>query len=296
MRKLHRPSTNAKSAHVAIIPPELEFFSLAKVPLDALKWPLTRPEAIEGKTVADLSENDHLISYAKSRIFFYPRFGVRAKVSVMFTEPAALHANKMRYATILQWRFHRFLTINKNLLKTVRIARRFNALGTWIPDWSTVDTTKTKMISLIASSKKYLLGHQMRHEAADWLRKNNPQADILGRAYLPFDQKSEGLAAYRYSVIIENVREEGYFTEKLIDSFLCRTIPIYWGAPDVEETFDSRGMIVCETFDEIVRAFSEISEADYLEKLPYLEKNRELAIKFSNPRLDAAKFILKDDN
>ncbi len=280
---------------VAVIAPELKYFLLANVLLEELVWPLGKPENIEGLKVSDLSANDHLIGYAKSRTLFYPRFGVKAKLSVMFTEPEALHASKMRFARLLQWRFHRFFTINTGMLEKAVIARKFNAMGTWVTDRDTVDTSKTKMLSLIASNKKSLPGHQLRHQVADWLRNQMPQADVLGRGYVPFERKSDGLAPYRYSVIIENVREESYFTEKLVDSLLCRAVPIYWGAPNVEETFDSRGMIICKTFDEIRTAVSEISEEDYRARLPHIEKNRELAMKFANPRLAVAKYILADD-
>ncbi len=295
MSNLKEPAASGEGPYVGVIPPEVEYFLLANVPLDELVWPLGRPNPLAGRKVCDLSANDHLIGYAKSRTLFYPRIGVKAKLTIMFTEPAALHASKMRFARLLQWRFHRFFTINTSMLEKTGIARKFNAMGTWLTDWKTVDTTKTKMLSLIASKKNVLEGHQLRHQVADWLRNHMPQADILGRGYLSFERKSDGLAPYRYSVIIENVREENYFTEKLVDSLLCKTVPIYWGAPNVEETFDERGMIVCKSFDEIVDALSNLSAEDYLSRLDHIDRNRELAIKFAAPRASAAKYVLEED-
>ena len=35
----------------------------------------------------------------------------------------------------------------------------------------------------------------------------------------------------------------GYFTEKLLDCFLTRTVPVYWGCPDIYEYFDLDGII-----------------------------------------------------
>jgi len=38
--------------------------------------------------------------------------------------------------------------------------------------------------------------------------------------------RPRALTPYRYSVVIENVREPGYFSEKLVDALLCGTVPI----------------------------------------------------------------------
>jgi hypothetical protein len=68
---------------------------------------------------------------------------------------------------------------------------------------------------------------------------------VLGRGYQPFENKQDGLLNYRYSVIIENVKEPDYFTEKLFDCLLCGTLPIYLGAPNIGDYFDVAGMILC---------------------------------------------------
>ena len=109
------------------------------------------------------------------------------------------------------------------------------------------------MLSLIASAKRSLVGHKLRHQVVAWLKQAGIEVDVMGGGYRPFERKSDGLAPYRYSIVIENSREHGYFTEKLVDALLCRTVPIYWGAPDIETYFDMRGMIVCSTLEEVKR-------------------------------------------
>jgi hypothetical protein len=37
---------------------------------------------------------------------------------------------------------------------------------------------------------------------------------------------------YRYALVMENQRQPGYVTEKLLDAVAAGCIPIYWGAPD----------------------------------------------------------------
>ena len=79
--------------------------------------------------------------------------------------------------------------------------------------------------------------------------------EVIGAGYEPFEKKEDGLKSYRYSIIIENSSEYDYFTEKLIDACLLETIPIYWGAPNISEYFDTRGFIICKNLDEIINSY-----------------------------------------
>jgi len=47
-----------------------------------------------------------------------------------------------------------------------------------------------------------------------------------------------------FHVAVENVRQANYFTEKLIDCFLTRTVPVYWGCPNIGDFFDLAGIII----------------------------------------------------
>jgi alpha(1,3/1,4) fucosyltransferase len=46
--------------------------------------------------------------------------------------------------------------------------------------------------------------------------------------------KWETLSKYRFSLCFENMPMSGYLTEKLFDCFYAGTVPVYWGAPDIE--------------------------------------------------------------
>jgi hypothetical protein len=61
-----------------------------------------------------------------------------------------------------------------------------------------------------------------------------------------------------FSVCIENSSERNYFTEKLIDCFAQKVIPIYWGAPNVSEFFDPDGIIFCKTHDQVIEKMIEV--------------------------------------
>jgi hypothetical protein len=45
-----------------------------------------------------------------------------------------------------------------------------------------------------------------------------------------------------FGVAIENVSHRGWFTEKILDCFLLKTIPIYWGCSNIEDYFNPKGI------------------------------------------------------
>ncbi|ANW96822.1 hypothetical protein AXE80_11260 [Wenyingzhuangia fucanilytica] len=80
------------------------------------------------------------------------------------------------------------------------------------------------------------------------------------------DIKSE----YKFSLSLENSLMKGYTTEKIISSFQAKSIPIYWGNPNVTKEIDPDGFINChdyESFDHVVEKVKEIDN----DKTKYLK-------------------------
>lgn len=50
----------------------------------------------------------------------------------------------------------------------------------------------------------------------------------------PCSSKWEVLSKYRFSLCFENMPMTGYVTEKIFDCLYAGTVPVYWGAPDIE--------------------------------------------------------------
>lgn len=249
----------------------------ARLPLDSLLWPLGQPDGIAGKTLADLSPDDHLLIPPHTSLFFHPSFGTKARVSVVLLEPRAVHRKQMDLIRLFHRRFFRVLTGDSILLASCPNAAFFPVAGSWVEDWDQIDLTKTAMCSLIASEKTRQAGHKLRHSLVRWCRDTGQPVEILGRGYKPFAAKSSGLAPYRFSVVIENVREQNYFSEKLVDALLCRTVPIYWGCPNITDFFDPGSMILCQSEAEIRQAITRTSDADYTARLPALNRARDTA-------------------
>jgi len=47
--------------------------------------------------------------------------------------------------------------------------------------------------------------------------------------------KYETLSKYNFAICFENMKLSGYITEKIFDCFFVGTVPIYWGAPNIEK-------------------------------------------------------------
>lgn len=263
--------------------------------LSELSWPLGVPDDIEGQTLADLLPTDHVLVPPYSALYFSPSFGTRARVSVIIMEPRAVHQKHMTLLGVFRKRFHRILTSDSKFLAQHANARYFQTGGSWVTNWQENDLTKSAMCSLIASAKAKLEGHKLRHTMVQWSRENGKDIDIMGRGYTPFLDKSDGLAPYRYSIVIENARETNYFTEKLVDALMCNTVPIYWGCPNIADFFDTNGMILCEDQADVQRAVEQMSEADYAARRPALIAARDEATQYLDVYPRAAQTLLEND-
>lgn len=83
----------------------------------------------------------------------------------------------------------------------------------------------------------------------------------IGEA-LPMDGKDEFLRGFKFNICFENSSAGGYTTEKLIQAFAARTIPIYWGNPRVAEYFNPEAMINLRDFATFDSAIDYIAKVD----------------------------------
>ena len=82
---------------------------------------------------------------------------------------------------------------------------------------------------------------------------------------------------HKFSIACENSASPGYTTEKLVQAFAAKTIPIYWGDPLVSRVFNTKAFINVNDFasvDEVVNRIKMIDNSDEL----YLQMMREPAL------------------
>lgn len=137
--------------------------------------------------------------------------------------------------------------------------------------------SKSRLCSHIFSNKKSLPGHRLRHEIAAMLPNS---FDMFGSGTGKWlEKKSDALRDYYFSTSIENSRSRGYFTEKIMDCFATRTVPIYWGDDYVWEHFNKDGAIRFDTLEQLKDIINSINKEMYDEMLPAIEQNHEICIK-----------------
>ncbi|TMV10373.1 hypothetical protein FGK63_02010 [Ruegeria sediminis] len=247
-----------------------------------MTWPLGMPDRLQGRTVGEMSPDDHLIVTPKTSLYFRRDFGTAARVSVVIVEPSTIHRKHLLLMQVFHRRFFRVFSFNEDLLGRIPNGVFLPFGLTYVPEWRELKPEKKEMASLIASSKRDTEGHRLRHSIVDWVQRTGQNVEVMGRGYAPFEDKADGLAPYRYSVVIENTREPNYFTEKLIDAILCDTVPIYWGCPNIERFMDPSGMILCNSEADIRRAVEAASVEDFAKRLPLVRGLKPAAAEFAD--------------
>lgn len=189
-----------------------------------------------------------MVVITESMFHQYDSFNEKIKIAWLL-EPISISPES--YDTIIAkwWKFDYILTHNNDFLKVLNKAKElwphdsrillkdtkfcwYPFGGCWIMPEDRKMIPKTKGISIIASGKNETEGHKLRHEV---IKALGDKVDVYGRGYNPIEYKIDALKDYQYSIVIENEKTEGFFTEKLIDCCMTGTIPIYWGCPDIEQ-------------------------------------------------------------
>ncbi|MCI5096088.1 MAG: glycosyltransferase family 10 [Rhodobacteraceae bacterium] len=257
---------------IAVLPYGLKLGpKLTQTPVAELIWPHGCPDRLRGATIGDLGPQDHLVVFPRTNTHYQLSYGTRAQISLLLGEPSVIHAKHLRLLRLTHRRFYKVLTFSQYLLDRLPNALFFPLGTTWVPEWRDLPLNKTDMCSLIASAKRDSSGHKLRHAMVDWVRAAGKPVEVMGRGYTAFDRKSDGLAPYRYSIVIENVQERNYFSEKLVDAILCNTVPIYWGCPNLGEFMDTDGIIQCQSEAEMRAAVEAMSEDDFQRRLPKIQ-------------------------
>lgn len=209
--------------------------------------------------------------YCSSRIpFFYPRW---KRLAVLADGPMC---TRQVSETSLARRFDLVLTHRADLIvRGPPFARVDFGTSTVSASMATGDAVaKDRLLSFVGSIEHPRVGgYPLRREVASALAARG-LADCFGRGIRPVPCKTEALVPYCFSVAMENLREDYYFTEKLIDCFLCETVPIYWGCPSIGQIFDRRGIITFERLDDLLQHVAELSFERYAAMRPYVLENK----------------------
>lgn len=112
-----------------------------------------------------------------------------------------------------------------------QLYKRANSGGTWVKTPTMFE--KSKGICVVDGGRRKTRNQRMRAEA-----KKLPMIDSFGRGTdQPFENIEDVYRDYRFVVVIENICDPNYFSEKLTDAIACGCIPIYCGSEHNAERF-----------------------------------------------------------
>lgn len=95
-------------------------------------------------------------------------------------------------------------------------------------------------------------------------------------------EKKDEMYRSMFNIAVENQKCDNFFTEKLVDCLVTKTVPVYYGTSDIPDFFDIRGMILVEDMDDLVRVLPTLSEDKYFEMMPYINDNFERSKRYSS--------------
>lgn len=83
----------------------------------------------------------------------------------------------------------------------------------------------------------------------------------------PVKNKIKFLSSYKFSISMENSEGQGYVSEKILDSLLAGTIPIYYGGYMIDEFINPKTFILIKNEKDLKKKIEYIKKLDNDEKL-----------------------------
>lgn len=155
------------------------------------------------------------------------------------------------------------------------------------------DIKKKFGVSIVMTNRNVAPGHPLRHELYErrkeikipfdiyrgtW-NQFEPTADTLPMPPWPNKKWKVNVFDCMFHICIEGFKNSYYYSEKLIDCLITKTVPIYWGCTEIGEHFNQYGMIIVDTVDEIIEACNRLTPEVYERYLPLLNDNYEYGLK-----------------
>ncbi len=196
------------------------------------------------------------------------------KVAVQAEPPSITGGSVDRYLKRSGNKYDLILTYYPEILDEFKNSKFLYFGGSWIKNQKE-NFEKNKKLSFVTSNKNFAVGHHLRMEIVNKLSQN---FDLYGRGFNEIECKDMGLDNYMFSITVENISMLNYFTEKINDCFLTKTVPIYYGCTNIGDFYDERGIIKFNNIDDLIEIIKDLSYEKYLEMLPYIEINYKKAL------------------
>ncbi len=208
-----------------------------------------------------------------------------------------LISNQHRFDFIFGWREE--LRVCKNFI--------FFPFGTsWITEAGDYDRSEDFKIENKEFNLSFLCGNKNNDSAPGYPLRNkildNPDKVKIPKNFyrnLPSKDiwRMEKDILYKnsmFSLSIENFPYKNYFSEKIVDCFITKTIPIYYGCPNIGDFFNINGILQFETIEEFYKIANNLNKEIFNNKIEIIEENYKKGVFYSHLLKPRFNDLLKD--
>ena len=158
-------------------------------------------------------------------------------------------------------------------------------IKSWLYNPVEILKTKTKFCAYMY---RYDLPHRVKlfdeiskYKKVESLGKSKNSNPLYQMDGSPYDSAVEKYKPFKFVICCENHKIPGYVTEKIVNAMLANAIPIYFGAPDIVEHFNSKSFINVSSFPNLSAMTNFIKQVDQNDDLyvsilkePWLNDNK----------------------
>lgn len=143
-------------------------------------------------------------------------------------------------------------------------------------------------VSYLCGAKNMIEGHFLRQEL--YKRENEitipkkwfytlPDYIQVNKKYRRTDVNAKKVCWNKsmFHIAIENVKRENFYTEKILDAFLTKTLPIYYGCENIGEYFNENGILTFNSAQEAIEICNSLTENDYYSRIDAINENYRIA-------------------
>jgi hypothetical protein len=130
--------------------------------------------------------------------------------------------------------------------------------------------------------KIWNLRHRLKIPTHFWYSQRRPPK-TLDTTDRPFPEGSKDiLFESMFSVIVENLCEKNYFTEKILDALQTYTVPLYFGCPNIHDFFDPRGILTFRDEAEFFEIANHLTADHYWQRMSFVQDNFQRSLPYQS--------------
>jgi len=148
-------------------------------------------------------------------------------------------------------------------------------------------------MSIVMTNRNVAPGHSLRHELYARRKEVKIPFDIYRGTWNQFEpikdtlpmppwpNRKEKVMVFdrMFHVCIEGFHHDYYFSEKIIDCLITKTIPLYWGCTRIGKYFNKDGVIIIDSVSDLIKKVNALTPEVYEKMIPAIEDNYRIGLK-----------------